>query len=234
MVHLRDKLVNLQLDGKNIMRCGYNMQEEAVKLLGVYIDEELDWKVHVNNVIKKISKGNYILWRHSKKLDIPTKKVLYESFVRSHLLYCLPVWGSAKNTVLKPLINSIKKIWKRIGPYKLHTLNRLKNYSILKFEHELEIQESKIVWKWSSAKLPIGLRMIIKEKEHSLRARRFQVDRNAKHSSINYRLYKRARDSICTIANYKSAKSLTYNLKKKILDQNYVYNCTRRNCFICQ
>ncbi len=41
------------------MRCGYNLQEEGVKLLGITIDENLDWKLHMNNVKKKISKGTF-------------------------------------------------------------------------------------------------------------------------------------------------------------------------------
>jgi hypothetical protein len=96
IVHSRDKLITLKLDNKIIMRCGNGLQEESVKLLGLHIDEDLSWKFHVNNVFKKISKGNYLLWRHRKKLNIETKKLIYESFVQSHILYCLTVWGGAK------------------------------------------------------------------------------------------------------------------------------------------
>ena len=66
LIHSKDKLIQIKLGGKNIMRCGYNLQEEGVKLLGITIDENLDWKLHMNNVKKKISKGNYLLWRHKK------------------------------------------------------------------------------------------------------------------------------------------------------------------------
>ena len=48
-----------------------------------------------------------------KKLNLSTKKVIYEGFARSHLLYCLTVWGSAKKPVLKPLISMLSKIWKK-------------------------------------------------------------------------------------------------------------------------
>ncbi len=57
-----------------------------------------------------------------------------------------------------------KKIWKKIGRYKQHTLNRLQKHKILKLEHELEISESKIIWKWSKGKLSVSLNNIIKEK----------------------------------------------------------------------
>jgi len=84
MIHSRDKLMRIQLDNNDVQRCGYNLQEEGVKLLGVTLDENLDWKLHVKNVTKKISKGNYLLWRYSKQLPISSKKkqfmrALYEA-----------------------------------------------------------------------------------------------------------------------------------------------------------
>ncbi len=68
IVHSRDKLINVKLSGNSVMRCGYGLQEESVKLLGVHIDENLDWKVHITSLQKKIGKGNYLLWRHKKNL----------------------------------------------------------------------------------------------------------------------------------------------------------------------
>ena len=234
IVHSRDKLINLNLDGTDIMRCGFGLQEESVKLLGVCIDEDLSWKIHVNNVVKKISKGNYLLWRHGKKLNISTKKVMYESFVRSHLLYCLTVWGSAKSTILKPLYTVLGKIWKKIGTFKQHTFNRLQEHNILKLQHELEIQESKFIWKWSKGKVPSSLKSVIIEKPNTLRSRRFESLRNAKLDSINFRLYKRATRDITKIDKFTSTKCLSTNLKKEIVSNNYSFTCVNRNCFICQ
>ncbi len=114
------------------MRSGYDLQEESVKLLGLHIDENLDWKVHINQVRKKISKGSYLLWRHRSKLNIQTKKTIYESFIRCHLIYCLAVWGGAKPVYINPLWKAVNKSLKQMGPYKQHTMNRLKNLSILK------------------------------------------------------------------------------------------------------
>jgi hypothetical protein len=38
------------------MRCGYGLQEEGVKLLGVTIDENMDWKLQIRNVTKKLER----------------------------------------------------------------------------------------------------------------------------------------------------------------------------------
>jgi len=95
IIHSRDKLMNFRLNNTLIQRCGYDLQEECVKLLGIQIDENLDWGVHIKSVQKKISKGNYLLWRYRKELNLSSKKVLYESFVRCHILYGLNIWGGA-------------------------------------------------------------------------------------------------------------------------------------------
>jgi len=71
--------------------------------------------------------------------------------------YLLSVWGGAMPNKLKPLMISIKKAWKHIGPYKQHTLNRLQKLNILKFEDELAIAESKLIWRWEKGKRPKSL-----------------------------------------------------------------------------
>jgi hypothetical protein len=55
LIHSKDKLIEIKLGGKIIKRCGYGLQEESVCLLDLQIDENLDWKVHINKVEKKIS-----------------------------------------------------------------------------------------------------------------------------------------------------------------------------------
>jgi hypothetical protein len=57
IVHTRDKILDIKLGGKSLMRCGYGLQEEEVKFLGVIIDENLDWRLQVMNVKKKVGKG---------------------------------------------------------------------------------------------------------------------------------------------------------------------------------
>lgn len=42
MIHSRDKLMQIYLDNNLIEGCGYNLQEEGVKLLGIILDENLD------------------------------------------------------------------------------------------------------------------------------------------------------------------------------------------------
>ena len=233
IIHSKDKLINIKLGGKNITRCGYGLQEESVCLLGLQIDENLDWKVHIKKVEKKIAKGNYLLWRHGKKMNISMKKIIYESFIRCHMLYCLPIWGGAKQTALKQLNKVLRKAWSKIGKRKSHTFNRLQKYSMLLLEDELAIQESKILWRWDKKLIPKSLSTIVNEKQDRLRGRRFVMLRKSKTGSINQRLTKRANLNIQEISSANSKEILTNRLKKQILHEKYNFNCRARNCFIC-
>jgi len=121
IVYTKEKNIEILLGEKKLMRCGYEQQEEGVKFLGVLIDKNLDWKLHTNQVRKKIAKGNYLLWRYKNKLTDNMKKTIYESFIKTHLTYCLPVWGAKKTNNLTELKKNIKKTWSKIGPRYQHT-----------------------------------------------------------------------------------------------------------------
>jgi hypothetical protein len=65
--------------------------------------------------------------------------------------------------------------------------------SILKIENELEIAESKIIWRWNKKIIPKGLKSIITEvANENLRNRKFVRDIKWKQDSISYRLASRA------------------------------------------
>ena len=57
MIHSRDKLIQIGIGNNLIPKWGYGLQEESVGLLGVRIDENLDQKIHIKQVEKRV-KGN--------------------------------------------------------------------------------------------------------------------------------------------------------------------------------
>jgi hypothetical protein len=86
------------------------------------------------------------------------KKIIYESFIRTHLIYCLLAWVAAKSSNMTDLKKSIKKAWAKIGPRLQHTNERLRKYEILRFEDELKLAEVKMIWKWEKKKIALGLK----------------------------------------------------------------------------
>ncbi len=232
LIHSRDKLITIKLNNIELQRSGYGLQEESVKLLGVEVDENLDWKRHIKAVMNKISKGNYLLWRHGNKLSIPMKKTLYESFIRCHLLYGITVWGGASASILKPLEKLISKTWTKIGKFRMHTLNRLQKYNLLKLSDELKLQETKLIWKWEKKKIPNGLNHLLIIKQDNLRGTRFVIDRTWKLGSISHRLATRANRELNSIKQYNTKMTLTKH-KKQEINRSYSFVCRTRNCFIC-
>jgi len=61
--------------------------------LGIVIDNRLNWKYHIENVTRKISKAICILSRLKHYLPRSCLKTIYDSLVNSHLNYGLLCWG---------------------------------------------------------------------------------------------------------------------------------------------
>ena len=82
------KFPELFIDGITLKR------ETVIKPLGVFVDENVTWKPHINTITTKIS----ILYR--ARLIIPIKQLnqLYFSFVQSYLNYANLAWSSTQKT----------------------------------------------------------------------------------------------------------------------------------------
>lgn len=87
----------IMLDGQKIIYCNY------IKFLGLYIDENLTWKIHINKVKEKIVPYVGIISKIRHYLPLKQLKLVYFSFIYSHLQYLVSVWGTAPNTHLNQL-----------------------------------------------------------------------------------------------------------------------------------
>lgn len=74
----------------NILLNGDAITEvEWVKCLGVNMDQRLDWNLHTDLVINRITLGIYAHSRLSKICDLPTLKSVYHVFVHSFLIMAI-------------------------------------------------------------------------------------------------------------------------------------------------
>ena len=60
---------------------------KCTKILGVQIDDKLSWNYHINDLCKTLPRNIGILYR-LKYLPHNILKMLYHSFVSSHMSYC--------------------------------------------------------------------------------------------------------------------------------------------------
>ena len=69
------------------------------------IDSKLSWSKHINLLAAKISRNAGILYKLKGIVPNSTLKLLYNSFINSHLNYCSSVWGlGSKNSTAKLFI----------------------------------------------------------------------------------------------------------------------------------
>ena len=69
--------------------------EEAAgeKLLGVVIDSNLSWNLHIDYLIKKLNPRICLLKRAKAYLTFACRKMLYDALIKPILKYCM-VWGN--------------------------------------------------------------------------------------------------------------------------------------------
>ncbi len=128
--------LNVSIDGQLLERV------ECTKFLGVFIDEKLNWKKHIDHVASKISKGLCALGR--VRNIVPTKSLLmlYYALIYPYLTYCNIVWGSAYASTLTKLVSLQNRAIRLItrSPFRsscnplYFSLNLLKIIDIVKFQ----------------------------------------------------------------------------------------------------
>ena len=90
---------NIQLEIKEEGNIKKLKLQKSIKVLGINIDNELNWDKQVNAVNKKAKYSVYNLSRVNHLLPLKTCLILYNSLVAPHFSYTDTVWGgcSRKN-----------------------------------------------------------------------------------------------------------------------------------------
>lgn len=84
----------------------WNNKDEAVKYLGIYLDQRLTWGFHIN---RKLNEAYcrlgmlYPLLNKKSPLKIECAILLYKSIIRPILTYACLVWGTAARTHIRKL-----------------------------------------------------------------------------------------------------------------------------------
>ena len=99
----------LMVLGRNTELSQLSIMDGAVKasssiiVLGVELDENLNFKNHINNVCNKTSKQINALKRNRRLLNKDCKLLLYNSYITSNFNYCPTVWMFSGRTHLDKL-----------------------------------------------------------------------------------------------------------------------------------
>lgn len=84
-------------NNKNNIKLNINKLNEVThtKFLGIIIDKDINWKLHVDNVSTRINKFVYALKQVKNVTNIKTAIISYHAYVESILRYGVIVWGNS-------------------------------------------------------------------------------------------------------------------------------------------
>ena len=133
---------------------------ESVKFLGIVFDEGLKFNIHIDQLCKKISKDVYLLYCSKKFMPVWAKRLLYFSYVQSHLMYGLSIWGPLitavnKDRLLKLQKKAVRAIYNL--PYYGTTVFAFKELNVLKFEDLLKLEMYKLSYLFTNDHLPYNM-----------------------------------------------------------------------------
>ena len=104
------------------------------KFLGIIIDEKLNFKSHIKNLTKTISKWTGVICKLKSYIPPSILCNLYYAFIYPHLNYGILAWGSTYISLLDPIKILQKRIIRIItdSPFLAHTSPLFKDMSMLK------------------------------------------------------------------------------------------------------
>jgi len=110
------------------------------KLLGIHLDINLSWSVHINSITSKASKRLYFL-KQLKRAGVPQNQLLhfYTAVIRPVLEYAAPVWHHLINRTQAQQLESIQKRAIHI----IYNITRGMSYPNVLFVAELESLETR-------------------------------------------------------------------------------------------
>ena len=97
---------------------------KSIKYLGLILDENLDFKEHIMEVIKKVRKKIPAIIKTKYALNLDSKIKLYYAFVYPILLYGANIYGNSNKTYIKKLEKCQNKIINCL--FSLHRINNVR------------------------------------------------------------------------------------------------------------
>ena len=116
----------------------------SFKFLGIWLDKDLNWNVHVNKLITKIKQNLHMLREGKNFLNLHAKKILYYAQIYSHLSYGIITWGNMIDNMKLVKLNKLhEKCIKLVGLPLLRFREILKLQN-LKLGHKIKNPQSRL------------------------------------------------------------------------------------------
>ena len=120
----------------------------------------MEWNYHINQLGKKLSRSNGILYKLKQYCPIDILRSLYYTIFYPHMLYACPIWSLTTNKNLMKISILQKKcisIQSLIIQNNSHTNELFLSNNILKFHDIIKCGQMKLVFQFKNKDLPIEL-----------------------------------------------------------------------------
>ena len=130
-------------------------QVNSHRVLGVTIDHELRWHIHIQNVCKRISQNLYLLSKLNHYVDTDALKSFFHAHCLSHINFASTVWSGASETHLKKL-NSLYRRGAKIilSGQPISTDLKMKRLGLLQLKQQFDFNIAVLVFKTQINKAP--------------------------------------------------------------------------------
>ena len=134
----------------------------STKFLGLYIDDKLTWKYHIDHLCKLVSRNVGVI--HKLKCVFPEEilVILYSSLILPYLNYGILAWGNTFKTQLERLFLVQKRAIRTISnaSFRAHTDNLFYEHGFLKVEDLFHLQLGSLMYNLVKGTLPVALASI--------------------------------------------------------------------------
>ncbi|MES9882038.1 MAG: reverse transcriptase family protein, partial [Sedimenticola sp.] len=118
------------------------------KILGIHVDENLQWNDHFKLICKKVSTYLWLLSRIRPYLSIELRTLFYKAYIQPHFGYCSIVWGKSSCLNVAKITKLQRRACKLILAEQYVDLNSsMQLLKILNFEESVFLQKAKTMYK---------------------------------------------------------------------------------------
>ena len=145
----------------------------SIKFLGIFIDNNLNFNIHIQQICSRISKKIGILFRLNKILPSWVLKMLYNSFVEPQIAYGIEAWYGAPEYARNRVFLLQKKAIRAICslPYLSSTRDKFEALKILKLEALYKVKIANQVFAYFNSSSNCNLTFNINSQYHGYNTR---------------------------------------------------------------
>ena len=156
-----------------------------INLLGIIIDDQLNFKEHIQKVRKNVSRVLGKIYRCKNFIPIKSRLMLYNALILPHFNYGIELWGSTGVTAIKPLETLQKKALRLVDNKNINSPSSasFKKHKTLKISDIFKLRQGLFMYKAFHSMLPPNIQSLFKKN---------QTIRSTRQSNLNFTVIRRS------------------------------------------